>query len=114
MSCRFANGRDVYHDDGVTVTRNARIIQVYYANIGVMAYHISDKDVFHFFYASYYKCIYNIFMRFRFRKRRSFSPLHGTTPLLIAAKFHRKFVIGKRKKEIIKLIFIERMLLSGL
>lgn len=45
--------------DGVTVTRNARIIYIY-ANSSVTAYRISDKDFTHFFMLVYIKYIYEI------------------------------------------------------
>lgn len=81
--------------DGVTVTRNVRIIYVYYANSSVTAYRISDKDPAHFFMLVYMKYIYEIPFS-KFRKRRSLSSKRETAP--VNRKIHRKFAVGKRKK----------------
>lgn len=92
--------------DGVTVTRNARIIYIYYANSGVTTYRISDKDLTHFLMLVYIKCIYEIPFS-KFRKCRSLSPLRGTVaPPLIATSTEKS--PPRRKKENMQSVGIYR------
>lgn len=84
--------------DGVTVTRNARIIYVYYANNGVMAYRISDKDLSLFFMLVYIKYIYEISF-LKFRKRCSLSLLCAKRRLIGNVFPKNSLSQGKRKKK---------------